>query len=102
MRAGRPIAMPAGEQSLSRETLHGAMWSLLSQAVTALVALIVFVIMSRMVSHGELGEYMLAVVGMGAVQWLALNAYREPMIQAPTMTPDTHDSVFWFSAGMAT
>lgn len=102
MRVENPIGMSAGQPSLSQRTLHGAMWSLLSQAMTALAALIVFIMMSRLVGHAELGEYMLAVVGIGAVQWLALNAYREPMIQASTMTPDTHDSVFWFTAVIAT
>jgi teichuronic acid exporter len=102
MRVERPIAMPSGKQSLSSRTLNGAVWSLLSQAVTALVALIVFIMMSRLVSHSELGEYMLAIVGIGAVQWLAFNAYREPLIQASRIASETRDSVFWFSAGVAT
>ncbi|HTD91338.1 MAG TPA: oligosaccharide flippase family protein, partial [Burkholderiales bacterium] len=86
---------------MAHRTLHGAMWSLLSQSVSALVTFVVFVMMSRLVGHGELGEYMLAVVGVGAVQWLALNAYREPIIQAKTLTPLVRDSVFWFSAVVA-
>lgn len=87
--------------SLSRRTFRGAAWSLVAQGVTAVAALITFVIMSRSVEHAELGEYMLAVAGLAAVQWLALNAYREPVIQAPVLTRAMCNSAFWFSAGIA-
>jgi len=85
-----------------RRTFRGAAWALAAQATVALGALITFVVMSRSVGHAELGEYMFAVVGLAAVQWLALNAYREPVIQAPELTPAMCSSVFWFSAGIAT
>jgi len=88
-------------QPLARHTLHGAMWSLLSQSIMALVTLVMFVLVSRQVGHSELGEYMLAVVAVGAVQWLALNAYREPIIQTPALSSYARDSVFWLSAGIA-
>lgn len=87
--------------SLSRRTFRGAAWSLTAQATAAVAALITFVIMSRSVGHAELGEYMLAVAGLAAVQWLALNAYREPVIQARSLTPAMCNSVFWFSTGVA-
>ena len=101
MRIERMNGAPEGRLSLSRRTLRGAAWSLASQAVLAIGALVTFVIMSRLVGHGELGEYMLAIVGVAAVQWLALNAYREPVIQTPVLTPAICSSVFWFSAGIA-
>lgn len=91
----------ASGMSLSRRTFRGAAWSLAGQAIVALGALITFVIMSRSVGPAELGEYMFAVVGLAAVQWLALNAYREPVIQTPTLTPAMCHSAFWFSAGIA-
>jgi teichuronic acid exporter len=91
----------ASGESLSRRTFRGAAWSLAAQAITAVAALITFVIMSRSVGHAELGEYMLAVAGLAAVQWLALNAYREPVIQTPELTPAMCNSAFWFSAGIA-
>lgn len=87
--------------SLGRRTLRGAAWSLAAQGVTALASLIAFALMGRMVGHAELGEYMLALVGVGAVQWLALNAYREPLIQVPTLVSQTRDAVFWFTLGIA-
>lgn len=97
----RKDRLTEGAQSLSRRTLHGAVWSLASQAALALGALITFVAMSRTVEHGELGEYMLAIVGVAAVQWLALNAYREPVIQATTLSSAICSSVFWFSSAVA-
>lgn len=101
MRTERMSGGPEEGQALSRRTVRGAAWSLVSQASLALGALITFVVMSRLVGHGELGEYMLAIVGVAAVQWLALNAYREPVIQTPDLTPAMKDSAFWFSAGIA-
>jgi O-antigen/teichoic acid export membrane protein len=95
-----PVEDVAGG-SLSRRTFRGAAWSLTGQGVIAGAALITFVIMSRSVEHAELGEYMLAVVGLAAVQWLALNAYREPVIQAPALTSAMCNAAFWFSAGVA-
>ncbi|MCW5603560.1 MAG: oligosaccharide flippase family protein [Burkholderiales bacterium] len=90
-----------GRQSLSHRTARGAVWSLASQASLALGALITFVAVSRAVDHGELGEYMLAIAVVAAVQWLALNAYREPVIQTPELTPAMLSSTFWFSAVVA-
>lgn len=92
----------ASSGSLSHRTFRGAAWALAAQAVMALAALITFVMMSRSVGHTELGEYMLAVVGLAAVQWLALNAYREPVVQASALTPAMCSSAFWFSASIAT
>ncbi|MFT3735059.1 MAG: oligosaccharide flippase family protein [Rhodocyclaceae bacterium] len=89
------------QDSLSQRSLRGTLWSLAAQGVMALAALLVFAMLGRMVSHAELGEYMLALVGVGAVQWLALNAYREPLIQAPELDDAPCSSVFWFSAGVA-
>lgn len=91
----------ASGSSQSRRTFRGAVWSLMAQAFTAVAALITFVILSRSVEHAELGEYMLAVTGFAAVQWLGLNAYREPVIQVPTLTPAMSYSAFWFSAVIA-
>lgn len=85
----------------ANRTMRGAMWLLLSQGTSAFTTFVMFVLMSRQVEHAELGEYMLAIVAVGAVQWLAMNAYREPIIQSSTVGPRVRDSVFWFSAGVA-
>lgn len=94
-------AAPKASPSLARRTLDGAIWSLAAQGISALVSLLAFALLGRMVSHGALGEYMLALVCIGAVQWLALNAWREPLVQAPTLSHATRDAVFWFSCGVA-
>jgi hypothetical protein len=49
-----------------------------------LAPLLAFALLGGNGGHAPIGEYMLALVGVGAVQWLALNAYREPLIQTPS------------------
>lgn len=95
-----PVA-PAASESLGRRSFRGAIWALTAQGVTALASLLAFAVMGRMVGHAELGEYVMALVGVGAVQWLALNAWREPLIQAPALGEHIRDSVFWLTLGVA-
>lgn len=55
-----------------------------------------------MVRHAELGEYMLALVGVGATQGRALNACCELLAQPPPVDKEIRDGVFRFSAAIAT
>lgn len=86
--------------SLSKRALRGMVWSLGSQATTAALSLLSFAILGRVVAPERFGDYLLALIGIASVQWLAQNAYREPAVQAPHLSDSSMDSIFWLTVGV--
>ena len=84
--------------SFSSRVSRGAAWALAGQGSVAAMALLNFAALGRYVSPHEYGDYVLALLALAAVQWLALSAYREPAVQTPTLSPAVADSLFWFSS----
>jgi O-antigen/teichoic acid export membrane protein len=91
---------PQQPASLSKRALHGMAWSLAAQITVAAVSLLSFAIIGRIVTPARFGVYLMALVGIGAVQWLAQNAWREPAVQASEVTDDSLSSMFWLTVAV--
>jgi O-antigen/teichoic acid export membrane protein len=76
---------------------RGALWTFGGQGIAALLAVLNFAVVGRFVSPSEYGSYLLALVVLSATQWLALNAYREPLVQTKNISDNIINSVFGFS-----
>ena len=91
---------PISAASLGKRALRGMAWSLGSQATTAALSLLSFAILGRVVAPARFGDYLLALVGIASIQWLAQNAYREPAVQAKQLSESSRDSIFWLTVGV--
>lgn len=81
----------------SAQVGRSAVWAIVGQAVTALLSMVNFAVVGRFVEPGEYGAFLLAMTVLAATQWLAQNAYREPLVQAAALSDGQIDSVFTFS-----
>lgn len=81
----------------STQVGRGAVWAAAGQIVTALLSVFNFAIVGRFVAPNEYGAFLLAMTVLAAFQWLAQNAYREPLVQAVEINDGQINSVFTFS-----
>lgn len=81
----------------STQVGRSAVWAVAGQIVTALLSVVNFAAVSRFVTPKEYGAFLLAMTVLAATQWLAQNAYREPLVQASELTDGQINSVFTFS-----
>lgn len=81
----------------SAQVGRSAVWAIIGQATTAILSVVNFAVVGRYVDPKEYGAFLLAMTVLAATQWLAQNAYREPMIQAATLSDGQINSVFSFS-----
>lgn len=92
--------IPSPHQQLGRAARRGAIWSILAQGTVAVCSVFSFALLGRTVSPAQYGEYIFAVVLLAGVQWLSLNAYKEPVIQAARLGDEEASSSFWFACGI--
>ena len=83
--------------SFSRQVGRSAIWAIVGQGTTAVMSLINFAVVGRFVSPNEYGSFLLAMMVLTGTQWLAMNAYKEPVVQAKELTNSLINSVFTFS-----
>jgi O-antigen/teichoic acid export membrane protein len=83
--------------SFSAKVGRSAIWAIVGQGITAVLSLVNFAVVGRFVSPTEYGSFLLAMMVLTATQWLALNAYKEPVVQSKTLTDGLLNSVFTFS-----
>jgi len=81
----------------STQVGRSAVWAVAGQVVTALLSVVNFAAVSHFVGPKEYGAFLLAMAVLAACQWLAQNAYREPLIQASELSEGQINSVFTFS-----
>lgn len=86
--------------SFSAQVGRSAVWAIVGQGVTAVLSLVNFAVVGRFVSPTEYGSFLLAMAVLTSTQWLALNAYKEPMVQAAEINDGMVNSVFTFSLGV--
>lgn len=81
---------------------RSAAWAIAGQGSTALFAVVNFAVVGRFVEPSEYGSFLLAMMVLTMAQWLAMNAYKEPLVQAKELSDGQINSVFTFSvmAGM--
>lgn len=83
--------------SFSAKVGRSAVWAIVGQACTALLSVVNFGVVGRFVEPNEYGSFLLAMMVLSSIQWLALNAYKEPMVQTADITESKINSVFSFS-----
>lgn len=81
----------------SAQVGRSAVWAIVGQSVTAVMSVVNFAAVGRLVEPGEYGAFLLAMTVLAAIQWLAQNAYREPVVQAASLDDGQINSVFTFS-----
>jgi len=88
--------------SFSTQVGRSAIWAIIGQGSTAVMSLVNFAVVGRFVSPNDYGSFLLAMMVLTATQWLALNAYKEPVIQAKELTNSLINSVFAFTVLVGT
>jgi teichuronic acid exporter len=83
--------------SFSAQVGRSAVWAVIGQASTAVLSVVNFAVVGRFVDPSEYGIFLLAMMVLTATQWLALNAYKEPLVQTPEVNERQLDAVFSFS-----
>ena len=86
--------------SFSTQEGRSAIWAIIGQGTTAVLSLVNFAVVGRFVSPNEYGSFLLAMMVLTATQWLALNAYKEPVVQAKDLGDSLINSVFTFTVGV--
>jgi teichuronic acid exporter len=99
MSSAAPMSEPQ-KPSLGRVVRRGALLALISQGIVASFSLMTFAVLARVVDTAKYGEFLLAIVIMQCVQWLSLNAYKEPIIQSRDIDGATLSSCYWFSTSI--
>jgi teichuronic acid exporter len=86
--------------SFGAQVGRSAVWAIVGQGGIALLSVANFAVIGRFFGPKEYGSFLFAMVVLQATQWLALNAYKEPLIQAKTVTNEIINSIFIFSAAV--
>jgi len=81
----------------SAQVGRSAVWAVAGQIITALLSVVNFAVVGRFVGPDEYGAFLLAMTVLAACQWLAQNAYREPLVQAAELDDGQINAVFTFS-----
>jgi len=76
---------------------RSAAWAMAGQGSTALLSVVNFAVVGRFVEPREYGSFLLAMMVLTMAQWLAMNAYKEPLVQAKELSDGQINSVFTFS-----
>lgn len=88
--------------SFSTQVGRSAIWAIIGQGSTAVLSLVNFAVVGRFVSPNDYGSFLLAMMVLTATQWLALNAYKEPVVQSKNLTDNLINSVFAFTVMVGT
>jgi O-antigen/teichoic acid export membrane protein len=86
--------------SFSAQVGRSAIWAIIGQGITAVLSLVNFAVVGRFVTPDQYGSFLVAMLVLSATQWLALNAYREPLVQAKQLDERTINSVFTLALGV--
>jgi teichuronic acid exporter len=85
----------------TRASVTGVAWSLLTVGLSAVLALSVFLITSRVLSPADFGAVALAVAVISMTSMLVPVAFGEALIQRRNLRAGHLDSVFWLTFAMA-
>jgi teichuronic acid exporter len=85
----------------TRASVAGVAWNFLAVGLSALMALSVFLITSRVLSPEDFGAVALAAACVAMVSMLMPVAFGEALIQRAELRPAHLDSVFWLTCGIA-
>lgn len=83
--------------SFSVKVGRSALWAITGQGITALLAIVNFSVIGRYIEPSEYGSFLIALMALTATQWLASNAYKEPLVQSQELTDNEINSVFSFT-----
>jgi O-antigen/teichoic acid export membrane protein len=87
--------------SLSRGSLHGALWNTVETWGSQLVSFVLFLLFARLIQPGEIGVVQMAVTLLGFLTIFVEHGFSASIIRAPTLSATMLSTAFWLGLGGA-
>ncbi len=89
------------KNSLHAKVRSGLLWSAVQNWGLRLSGLLLFMVMTRLLTPEQLGLFQAAAVVLTFVNMLADQGLTEAVVQRETITPEQMNSVFWLNMGVS-
>ena len=89
------------ETDLRSRTIRSLVWRLFEQGGSAIIQLVVQVVMARLLTPSEFGALAIMLVFVNVGNVVVQSGLNTAIIQAPDVTDEDFDTVFWMSLAIS-